>query len=80
MQCEDCGVGSTGAFLVDVDDRVLCVDCAAPQDCERCGQPTDRTTLSGTFRCADCQDLDRSRGSSSRELGQSGLDTFGGND
>jgi hypothetical protein len=71
--CADCGVGNRGAFLVEIDGRTLCEGCAAPQPCERCGRPTDDTTLSGTFRCAECSEAQTS---GSRPADQEGLDTF----
>jgi hypothetical protein len=71
-ECEECGVTSSGAFIVEVDDRDLCTDCAGEQACERCGRPTNETTLAGDFRCRDCQQSKRQQ-DTTRESGQAGL-------
>lgn len=75
-ECEQCGVGSRGAFLLEDGDRTLCTDCAAPGECKRCGRGTDETTLSGDWLCGDCQNQ-RGEQYDTREDGQAALGEFG---
>lgn len=72
--CGECGVGSRGALLVDVDGRTLCTSCADGV-CQRCGVATESTTISGEFKCDDCKAAARSQ-TATRETDQEGLDTF----
>lgn len=54
--CDACGVTGRGARIVEHDDgRDLCEDCRPAGKCERCGRETEETTLSGSFRCQQCQ-------------------------
>ena len=76
-ECAECGVTSQGAFLVDVDGELLCEDCRGPGSCERCGRETSETTLSGSFRCPDCQEVRRSEETSRPEM-QKGLGEWSG--
>lgn len=71
--CNECGVTSKGAFIVEIDDgRYLCRDCRGSGACERCGRETDETTLSGRFRCSDCQNRKRCE-DTTRDAEQEGL-------
>lgn len=71
--CDDCGVTSRGAYIVETDDgRELCEDCRGAGECERCGRETDETTLSGDYRCRECQQKKRGE-SRTRDAGQPGL-------
>ena len=71
--CDDCGVTSQGAFIVEAEDgRDLCRACRGAGECERCGRETDETTLSGEFRCPDCQSKKR-REDTTRDADQEGL-------
>lgn len=45
------------------------------QPCERCGKPTDETTLEGEFRCRGCQKLRRQE-KAYRDVGQDSLDDY----
>lgn len=73
-ECAECGVGSRGAFLLTVDGKTLCQDCVAPGECDRCGRETDETTLSGEWRCSDCQgarrDQHETRDANQYDLGE----------
>ena len=74
--CDDCGVTSRGAFIVEADDgRDLCEDCRGPGECERCGRETSEMTLVGTFRCRDCQEKQRDE-NRTRDAAQEGLDRW----
>lgn len=73
-KCADCGVGSNGAVLVDVDGETLCTSCADGH-CERCGRATEHTTIAGTFLCRKCQDVARGQ-DTTREDGQGALGDF----
>lgn len=71
--CDECGVTSRGAFIVEHDDgRELCSDCRPAGECERCGRETDETTLSGDYRCRQCQQQKR-REQRTRDATQEGL-------
>jgi hypothetical protein len=70
--CKECGVGNSGAYLIEEGDRTLCTDCAGPGECERCGAETEETTLSGEWRCESCQQTRRDE-DTTREAGQPGL-------
>lgn len=72
--CSECGTGSRGAFLVDVDGETVCTECADAY-CKRCGQATTNTTISGDFICQDCQKAKR-RDTGTRDAGQGALDDF----
>jgi hypothetical protein len=73
-ECVVCGVGPRGAFLVDQDGETQCRDCADGV-CVRCGAETNATTISGEFKCRDCQNQIR-ESADSREEGQGALDDF----
>lgn len=78
MTCEECGVGSRGAFIREFEDgRDLCEDCWPTGECERCGNETDETTLSGEYRCERCQEKIRNE-DRARPADQSSLDAWGG--
>jgi len=71
--CEECGVTSQGAIIVETDDgRKLCQNCRGTGACERCGAETDETTLSGKYRCQRCQNTIRGQ-DVTREDSQSDL-------
>lgn len=74
--CDECGVGSRGAFLTDTDDgRTLCQDCRGAGECRRCGRETTSTTLSGEYQCDDCGDRESKR-DTTRDANQGSLDDF----
>lgn len=73
-ECDDCGVASTGAVLVVIDDETLCTSCADGH-CERCGTATEHTTIAGDFLCERCQ-ADRRDQETSRDAGQGALGDF----
>lgn len=72
MTCFECGVGSRGAFLVEYEGETYCVDCHPAATCERCGQETTETTLTGAFLCEECQAA-RERQHTSRAVDQASL-------
>lgn len=73
--CQRCGVGSRGALVREFDGDTLCVDCAAPGECKRCGQETNEMTLAGDWLCSTCQDA-RSNQQESREASQHALGDY----
>jgi len=74
-ECEQCGVTSRGAVVRDFGDDTLCVDCAAPGECQRCGAETANLTLSGKWQCESCGDQ-RAEQQQSREADQHSLGRF----
>lgn len=74
-ECEDCGVTSRGALVREFGDETLCVDCAAPGECKRCGAETPELTLVGEWLCSRCQGSRRDQ-QQSREADQHGLGRF----
>jgi len=74
-ECEQCGVTSRGALIREFGDELLCIDCAAPGDCSRCGTDTSELTLAGEWLCKSCQNQRREQ-QESRDLGQHGLGRF----
>jgi hypothetical protein len=46
-ECEQCGVTSRGAVVRGFDGDTLCIDCAAPGDCSRCGTDTSELEHDG---------------------------------
>ncbi|GAA3882744.1 hypothetical protein [Haloarcula argentinensis] len=74
-ECEQCGVTSRGALIREFDGEELCIDCAAPGDCSRCGTDTSELTLAGEWLCQSCQDI-RSDRDTTRDANQEGLGRF----
>ncbi|MBX0325785.1 hypothetical protein EGH21_22465 [Halomicroarcula sp. F13] len=74
-ECEQCGVTSRGAVVREFGDEMLCVDCAAPGECKRCGAKTSELTLAGDWLCGRCQDQ-RQDQQKCREASQHGLGRF----
>ena len=72
--CADCGVGSNGAVLVDVDGETRCTSCADGH-CERCGTATEHTTIAGEFLCESCQEVRRGQ-ETTRKDSQGALGDF----
>jgi len=74
-ECESCGVTSRGALVRDFGDETLCVDCAAPGECRRCGTDTSNLTLSGEWQCESCGEQ-RAKQQKSRDADQHSLGRF----
>lgn len=74
-ECQQCGVTSRGDVIREFGDETLCVDCAAPGECQRCGAETSNLTLTGDWQCESCG-KQREQQQQSREADQHGLGRF----
>ena len=71
--CEECGITSRGAVVRKFEDgRELCEDCWPDGECRRCGRETSQITLSGEYRCRECQRRKRQE-KTTRDADQEGL-------
>lgn len=74
-ECQDCGTGNRGAFLIETDDGTYCENCVGAGECSRCGRETSQLTMTGEFLCEHCSDT-LSDQQQSRAMDQSGLGEF----